>query len=101
MKRFLLTSIAICALCFAPQAFSKKILTTITIGGITGFPAINTTTNMIYVPNTTTGVVAVINGQTNQIVTNIPVGVSPVYAAVNPNTNVVYVSGGRQHNTSR
>jgi|CZKK01.1.fsa_nt_gi DNA-binding beta-propeller fold protein YncE len=99
MKRLLLTALAISALCFAPGAFSQKILTTITIGGITGYPAINTTTNMIYVPNTTTGAVAVINGQTNHIVTNISVGTSPVYAAVNQNTNVVYVSGGRQGNT--
>jgi DNA-binding beta-propeller fold protein YncE len=95
MKRLMLLTFAIAALLSAPQAFSQKILTTIQIGGITGYPAVNTTTNMIYVPNTTTGALAVINGQTNQIVTNIPVGVSLyAQAVVNPNTNLIYVGVG-------
>jgi len=95
MKRLLLI-LATSALCFVPQVFCQKIITTIQIGGVTGYPAVNTTTNMIYVPNNTTGTVAVINGQTNQIVTNISVGTSPAYAAVNPTTNLIYVSGGQE-----
>jgi DNA-binding beta-propeller fold protein YncE len=83
-------------LCLAAQAFSQKILTTIEIGGVTGTPAVNATTNTIYVPNNTTGVLDVINGQTNQITANIPIGTSPSYSAVNVNTNLVYVSGGQQ-----
>jgi YVTN family beta-propeller protein len=94
MKRLLLLTLAIW-MCFASEGFSQKIVTTIQIGGVTGYPAVNTTTNMIYVPNTTTGMVAVINGQTNQIVANISVGTSPSAAAVNPNTNLIYVSGGQ------
>jgi YVTN family beta-propeller protein len=78
-----------------PQAFSQKILTTIQIGGVTGTPAVNTATNLIYVPNTTTGAVAVIDGRTNAIVANIPVGISPVYAVVNSDTNVIYIGGGQ------
>jgi DNA-binding beta-propeller fold protein YncE len=93
LQRLLLATLAVSALLVVPQAFSQKILTTIQIGGFTGQPAINTTTNMIYIPNQTTGAVAVINGQTNEIVTEIPVGPSIYAAAVNPKTNLIYVGG--------
>lgn len=83
------------ALILVSLAFSQKVLTTIQIGGFTGTPAVNTATNMIYVPNTTTGDVAVIDGKTNKIVTTIPVGVSPYAIAVaNPVTNLIYVAAG-------
>lgn len=81
------------ALILVPLAGAQKILTTIEIGGITGIPAINPITNMIYVPNQTTGTVAVINGQNNEIVTEISVGPSLYAAAVNPTTNMIYVGG--------
>jgi YVTN family beta-propeller protein len=92
MKRLLLLTLAISALYSAPQAFSQKILATIPIGGQPGYLAINTTTNMIYVPNQTLNTVTVINGNSNQVVANIPVGAYPYAAAVNPATNLVYVT---------
>jgi YVTN family beta-propeller protein len=92
MKQLLLLTLAISALYSAPQAFSQKILTTIPIGGQPGYLAINTTTNMIYVPNQTLNTVTVINGNSNQVVANIPVGALPYAAAVNPVTNLIYVS---------
>jgi YVTN family beta-propeller protein len=91
MKRLLLT-FTVYAVCTAPQALSQKLLTTIPIAGRPGHLAVNTTTNMIYVPNETLNTLDVINGSSNQIVSNIPLGGTPFAAAVDPVTNVVYVT---------
>jgi YVTN family beta-propeller protein len=92
MKRFLLLAFAVSALLRVPLATSQEILKTIPIGGQPGAMAVNTTTNMIYVPNQTLDSLTVISGATGDVVTNIPVGQSPFAAAVNPITNLVYVT---------
>jgi YVTN family beta-propeller protein len=92
MKKSLLLTLIVSTLCFAPQAFSQKLLTTIPVGGQPGYLAVNTTTNMIYVPNETSNSVTVIDGNSDQVVANIPVGALAYGAAVNPVTNLVYVT---------
>ena len=91
MKRLLLT-LAVLAMFAVPKAFSQKLLTTIPIDGRPGHLAVNTTTNMIYVPNESLNTLDVINGSSNQVVANIPLGSAPFAAAVDPSTNVVYVT---------
>jgi DNA-binding beta-propeller fold protein YncE len=92
MKRLLLPTLAISALCFAPKAFCQKILTTIPIGGQPGYLAVNTATNMIYMPNQTLNTITVINGNTGVVVANIDAGLGPYAAAANPATNLIYVT---------
>ena len=99
MKRLMPLMVAIAALLFsfAPTAFSQRILTTIPAGGQPSYPAVNTTTNMIYVPNSVLGTVAVIDGKTDEVVADISLGGTPFAAAVNPITNRIYVTAGQQN----
>jgi YVTN family beta-propeller protein len=92
MKRLFLLALALPLLSQSPLAFGQKLLTTIPINGQPGYMAVNTTTNMIYVPNQTLNSLTVISGATGDVVTNIPVGQAPFAAAVNPITNLVYVT---------
>jgi DNA-binding beta-propeller fold protein YncE len=92
MKRLFLVAVAASVLCFAPQVFCQKLLKGIDIGGQPGTPAVNTITNMIYIPNSGLNTLTVISGSSGGIVTDIPVGPGPLAAAVNPTTNLVYVS---------
>lgn len=65
------------------------------------FPAVNQSTNRIYVPNILSGSVSVIDGKTNTLITNIPIdssqGASGAYAtgpsgiAINEEENILYV----------
>jgi YVTN family beta-propeller protein len=53
--------------------------------------AVNPTTGHVYVTNSSTGVVNVINGDTYNVVGTVPVGLDPFGVAVDPTTNRVYV----------
>ena len=98
MKRLLLT-LAFSALCFAPEAFSQKVTGVINVGGQPGQLATNTSTNMIYVANTTLNTITVVDGSSNQVVTNIAMPSVPFSVAVNPTTNVIYVTTGSPSNS--
>jgi hypothetical protein len=98
MKRLLLT-LAFSALCFAPEAFSQKVLGVINVGGQPGLLAINPTTNMLYDPNATLKTVTVVDGNTNQVVADVPMPATPVAAAVNSATNLIYVTTGYPSNS--
>lgn len=56
------------------------------------FPAVNTTTNRVYVA--TQGIISVIDGSTNSLMTTVKAGMIPEYIAVNPNTNMIYEADG-------
>jgi YVTN family beta-propeller protein len=99
MKRLLLLTFAISSLCLAPQAFPQRVLTKIPVGGQPGRLAVNPTTNMIYVPNTTLNTVTVVNASSNQVVTNIAMPSTPIAAAVNSTTNLIYVTTGYPSNS--
>jgi YVTN family beta-propeller protein len=56
--------------------------------------AVNPNTNMIYVANTDSNTVSVLNGSNDEILTNILVDNQPYAVAVNPVKNTVYVTHG-------
>lgn len=63
-------------------------------GGVdaAGRVGVNPTRNHIYVPNTASNSLSVINGASNQVISIIPVGAEPFGIDINPLTNLVYVS---------
>jgi YVTN family beta-propeller protein len=103
MKRLLLVTFAISALCLVPHALSQRIITEIPVGGQPANPVglvVNLTTNKIYVLNTTLNAITVVDASSNQVITNVPLGSTPVAAAVNPTTNMVYVTASNYPNNS-
>jgi YVTN family beta-propeller protein len=79
-------------------ARADTVVGTVPVGSYPQFSAVDQSTNMVYVPNTNSGTVSVINGSDNVVVATIPVGPSPTGVAANPDTNLVYV--GNQNQTS-
>lgn len=71
-------------------------ITSIPVGAVPGFVAVNQTTNRIYVSNLNSNNVSVIDGATNTVIATVPVGNSPTGIDVNAATNSIYVanSGG-------
>jgi YVTN family beta-propeller protein len=88
MTRFIACIAAL--LGFAGQLFAVT-ATTIQVGTVPGYLAVNATTNRIYVSNLNSNNVSVIDGSTNTVITTVVVGNSPSGIAVNPTTNLVYV----------
>jgi YVTN family beta-propeller protein len=76
---------------------SPHVVTTIPVCSHPIGVAVNTTTDMIYVPCDGDDSVSVIDGQTGTVTATINLGSPSWQAAVNPNTDLVYVSdsGGR------
>ena len=64
--------------------------------------AVNPNTNRIYVANTWSNNVSVIDGDTNTVVATVPAGDMPRGVAVNPTTNRIYVAnfGSGSYNVS-
>lgn len=90
MKRIALALAISSVLCSG--AMCQKLLTTIPIQGLPGFIGVNTTTNMVYVPNQTLNAVTVVDGSSEKVAMNIPVTATPYAAAVNSTTNMIYVT---------
>ena|GEM_PF-1176489 len=63
---------------------------TIMVGENTHEVALNTNTNMIYVANSYSNTISVIDGRTNTIVSSIPF-TNPFGMAINNNTNIIYL----------
>ncbi len=55
---------------------------------------------MIYVANSNSSTVSVINGTTNSLARDVPVGEFPISVAVNPNTNMIYVANSNSSTVS-
>ena len=64
------------------------------IAGATGVSAIN----RIYVPNSSSNTVSVIDGSTNTVITTITVSTNPVGVGVNPATNRIYITNHGSNN---
>ena len=64
----------------------------VTVGTLPYAVAVNPNTNMVYVANSGSNTVSVINGTTNTVVQNVTVGISPYGIAVNPNITMIYVA---------
>jgi YVTN family beta-propeller protein len=75
----------------AAPAYAQTVVATIPVGDEPRRVAVNEKTNRIYVANTNSDTVSVIEGATNFVGT-IPVGDNPVGVAVNEKTNRIYVA---------
>ncbi len=76
----------------AGTALPQNVTTTIGVGNSPAAIAVNPVTSTIYVVNSASNSVSVIDGATNAITTTVNVGTTPVALAVNPLTNMVYVA---------
>src|SRR5438876_8321881 len=74
-----------------PAAHSDVVVATIPVGAEPYAVAVNPVTNKIYVANTGSDSVSVIDGNTNTVTSTIPVGYPPECITVNPITNMIYV----------
>jgi YVTN family beta-propeller protein len=66
--------------------------TTIPVGTVPKFVAVNQTTDRIYVSNLNSNNVSVIDGATNTVIATVPVGNAPEVLDVNALTNTIYVA---------
>lgn len=75
---------------------------TISVGTEPVGVAVDATTNRIYVANSGSNSITVIEGNTNSVVTTItdPNAVAPVAVAVNPATNTIYVANSQSNNVT-
>lgn len=78
----------------------ENIVATISVGAAPGGVAVDATTNKIYVANSGSNNVSVIDGATNSVVATIadPKAVAPVAVAVNPVTDTIYVANSQSNN---
>lgn len=79
---------------------SPTVLASIPVGTNPVGVAVDTATNRVYVANSGSNDVSVIDGSTNAVVTKIadPAAVHPVAIAVNPATNLIYVANSQSNN---
>ena len=79
---------------------TEGVKSTISVGDTPFGVAVNPSTNKIYVCNSNSNSVSVINGSGNFVESTINVGNNPRYLAVNSNTNKIYVANRLSNNTS-
>jgi YVTN family beta-propeller protein len=77
-------------------------VTTIAVGSKPFGIAVNTKTNKLYVTNTGSNDISVIDGASNAVVATItdPNAVLPIAVAVNPTTNTIYVANSQSNNVT-
>jgi YVTN family beta-propeller protein len=75
-----------------PPVIRPSFGTSIPVGKYPYGIAVNPNTNTIYVANTNSNTVSVIDGKTNKVTSNLTVGMFPSGIAVNPNSGIVYVA---------
>jgi YVTN family beta-propeller protein/predicted outer membrane repeat protein len=76
----------------SPSATGPSIVATVTVGSGPVGIGVNPTTNRIYVANSASSNVSVIDAANNTVITTVAVGGYPLGIGVNPTTNRVYVS---------
>jgi len=76
----------------SPQGTQWAIEANVMVGGTPGPVAVNPVTDMVYVGNTATDSVSVVNGAANLVTATIPVTGSPTGLAANSAANLVYVA---------
>jgi YVTN family beta-propeller protein len=79
-----------------------NLIATIPVGSAPNGVAVNATSNKIYVANSSSNNLSVIDGTSNSVVATItdPNAVAPVAVAVNPTTNTIYVANSQSNNVS-
>src|SRR5919109_912608 len=70
---------------------TNRAMERIDLGGAANDVAVNPNTNTIYVADTLSNRVSVIDGRTNSVTGSIDVGSTPNFIQVNPTTNTIYV----------
>ena len=79
---------------------AQSITSTLAVGANPRVAVLNPVTNLVYVPNNSSGTVSVIDGATNTVTQTITVGSGPFSIAVNPGTNTVYVTNSNSNTVS-
>jgi len=81
---------------------SGKVLATTSVGTSATGIAVNATTNKVYVANSGSNDISVIDGASNSVVATIsdPNAAAPVAVAVNPTTNTIYVANSHSNNVT-
>src|SRR5437588_5068800 len=75
--------------CLAGPVFAAA---TIQLGTSPSYVAVNPTTNRIYVTNSISNTVSVIDGDSNTVIATVPLSASPEGIDVNPTTDMIYVA---------
>ncbi|MBI4382197.1 MAG: thrombospondin type 3 repeat-containing protein [candidate division NC10 bacterium] len=75
-----------------PTVSAQTVIATVPVGSNPQDVAVNPITNRIYVANSGSNNVSVIDGATNTVVATVAVGTNPIRVAVNPTTNQIYVN---------
>jgi DNA-binding beta-propeller fold protein YncE len=92
MKKLLMLTLALSALCLAPQAFSQRILDLISLDSRPAAQSpVNPVTKTLYIPLDFSNQLAVLDISTGSVI-YVPLEFSPNAVAVNPTTNLVYVT---------
>jgi YVTN family beta-propeller protein len=74
------------------QKSKPRIDTGFKVGNFPKGVAVNEITNMVYVANTDSNTISVINGSNDETITNIPVSSHPLAVSINPIKNILYVT---------
>ncbi|MGA9897112.1 MAG: choice-of-anchor D domain-containing protein [Terriglobales bacterium] len=79
-------------------AFPQTVTATVGVGNSPAAVAVNPVTSTIYVVNTASDTVSVINGATNSVTATVNTGSNPIALAVNPVSNMIYVANNGSSN---
>jgi YVTN family beta-propeller protein len=82
----------------AQAAFSQNVTASIGVGNSPAAVAVNPVTGTLYVVNSASDSVSVINVATNTVTATVSTGTSPVALAVNPVSNMIYVVNNGSNN---
>jgi YVTN family beta-propeller protein len=88
----------VAVLFLAQTALAQDVTATIGVGNSPAAVAVNPVTGTIYVVNSASGTVSVINGVTNSLTATVNTGSNPIAVAVNPLSNMVYVANNGSNN---
>ncbi len=78
----------------------NKVIATLSVGVFPFSLAIIPKGDEVYVPNSHTHTVSVIQTSTNTVIATIPVGNTPTHVAISPNGKLAYVSNTGSHSVS-
>jgi YVTN family beta-propeller protein/adhesin HecA-like repeat protein len=85
-------------LLWARTALPQTVTASVAVGNSPVAIAVNPVTSTIYVVNTASDTVSVINGTTNSVVATVNTGSNPIAVAVNPLSNMIYVANNGSSN---
>jgi YVTN family beta-propeller protein len=81
------------------HVYAETVATAVAVGTSPKAVTVNLATNKVYIANSGSGTVTVINSYDNST-TTVPVGTSPCAVAVNPATNKIYVTNSGSHDVT-